>query len=134
MNTLHCPTCGVHIDEHESGRCLDEWVITSIGIPKPIYAHHSYVHFDPFYDNTGFWYCLPIYDHGDVCEWHPIAVSASWGEAGKVIEKIKHKQIFSLYCDENNCYCEIVMAGRAYQAKASAVPLAISRTVIKTTT
>ena len=25
MTKLHCPTCGVHIDEHEAGGCLDLW-------------------------------------------------------------------------------------------------------------
>ena len=25
MTKLHCPTCGVEIDEHEAGRCLDAW-------------------------------------------------------------------------------------------------------------
>ena len=25
MTKLHCPTCGVEIDEHEAGRCLDVW-------------------------------------------------------------------------------------------------------------
>jgi hypothetical protein len=23
---LHCPTCGVHIDEHEATRCMDWWI------------------------------------------------------------------------------------------------------------
>ena len=25
MTKLHCPTCGIEIDEHEAGRCLDVW-------------------------------------------------------------------------------------------------------------
>ena len=25
MTKLYCPTCGVEIDEHEAGRCLDAW-------------------------------------------------------------------------------------------------------------
>ena len=25
MTKLHCPTCGVEIDEHEAGDCLDAW-------------------------------------------------------------------------------------------------------------
>ena len=24
---MNCPHCGIHIDEHEAGRCLDAWVI-----------------------------------------------------------------------------------------------------------
>ena len=27
---MNCPTCNVHIDEHEASRCLDAWVATDV--------------------------------------------------------------------------------------------------------
>ena len=30
MDKLHCPECGIEIDEHPAGRCLDAWVAITI--------------------------------------------------------------------------------------------------------
>ena len=36
-NKLNCPECGVEIDEHETGRCLDAWVHGFV-MGKPVYT------------------------------------------------------------------------------------------------
>ena len=32
---LHCPRCGIHIDVHPDGRCLDMWVAEWMGKAAP---------------------------------------------------------------------------------------------------
>ena len=63
MDKLHCPECGVHIDEHPAGRCLDVWVAETIG-NKAVYE------FPPGVMNN-----LPRYSTD---------IAAAW----KVVEKI----------------------------------------------
>jgi len=135
---LTCPECGIEIDEHLASRCLDEWVITSIGVPKPVYAHRSYLHLDPIYDDTGFWYWA-YDDHGDVCEWHPIAVSEGWAEAGKVVEKFSENyEVIISRQDGSDVLCSCLYItesekdfGDWFFAKAPDAPLAICRAAIK---
>lgn len=142
---LNCPKCGVHIDDHEAGRCLDEWVITSlpltisqatIGVPKPICSHAS--HYDTIWDNTGFWYCQPpVYENDDAFEWQPIAVSEDIAAAWQVVKKLQRIcridiENYKWVTKASNTVVRVYAVDfPSFRTEAPTAPLAICRAAIK---
>ena len=67
---LNCPECGVEVDEHEAGRCLDRWVAKDVmGLPDGCWDYYS-VHIDRAWKviekmrNDGWVYEISLHDVG----------------------------------------------------------------------
>lgn len=74
-----------------SGRQLDELVAEYVmGEKKPTYQHAP----DHLYEIdslNGNWYCLPEYDDGDKCHWHPKPFSTHFQYTSRILKVLEKK-------------------------------------------
>lgn len=73
-----------------AGRELDALVAEKVmGEAQPIYVHPN-LHLEyPEKSTAGNWYCYNIFEHGDICEWHPKPFSTNISDAWEVVEKLR---------------------------------------------
>ena len=129
-NKLNCPECGVEIDEHDAGRCLDAWVAEKIMDDNPHWLG------DGIEVNI-----LSIGESGDEVLHYSTNIAAAW----QVVEKMRDSGLCpTVYWDDGDDIpdCtgwQVCMAHygntedefRLYDGWASTAPLAICRAAIK---
>ena len=134
MNKLLCPTCGIHVDQHPKGRCMDYWVAEAVFGKTRAYYHCP--HFDKKGRMLSFCSCPS-------CDSYSRSIAAAW----EVVEKIQltdRSWATTVYWDDGDdipenagwvtCYAyygETEDDFRAIYSIASTAPLAICQAAIK---
>ena len=96
MTKLHCPTCGVEIDEHEATTCLDAWVAERV----------------MGWEKCNNWWMRPV--DGEICRLVTAAHSGSWNPSQDIaaawvlVEKV---------ADLHGCQFSIERVGRPWEIK-----------------
>ena len=113
-SSLHCPTCAVHVDEHEASRCMDDWVAEKVMGWQLVYDEWMQGR-EPTYQPN---------------EWHPSRfMDAAWD----VVEKIAQRCILIIDCvpSAKSFVVHLEDFEHKVRAEADTAPLAICRAAIK---
>jgi len=78
---LYCPECGVHVDEHEAGECIDAWAAKDVmGLPVKFHTDNP--------NNEKYFY-LDIIGRDGICmdvEKYSERIAAAWELVKKIRE------------------------------------------------
>jgi len=121
MDKLHCPECGVHIDEHLAGRCLDAWIGGSImNLDRVIIDDEDGEAIYKRYPSAIAWGFVPSYSTD---------IAATW----EVVEKITEppKDIETSRRMSNTIFSRWFDTANLWACSASEASLEICRAVIK---
>ena len=122
MDKLHCPECGIEIDEHPAGRCLDAWVAITIMNWK--YAPKT----DPKIKLWLYWR-----RPDGMLKYEPPEYSTDIAAAWEVVEKITEppKDIETSRRMSNTIFSRWFDTANLWACSASEASLEICRAVIK---
>ena len=123
--TNKCPECGIEIDDHPAGRCLDRWIVEQVfGLDRMLARHN--LRDGEIYYHWGY----PI-GHG-IAPFYSSDIAAAWD----VVEKIGHTvEIFNCVWKISPTWvCKITEYNHRFirgYSNSSTAPLAICRAAIK---
>ena len=113
----------------EAGREMDALIAEKVmGEKQPNYVHAN-LHMEyPETSTCGNWQCFNIFEHGDICEWHPKQFSTDISAAWEVVEMMGDK--FDNVGHGEEWYCVYRPDEWGNIVYADSAPLAICRAAL----